>query len=285
MSVRSSRPPTCAGPTVLTSAWHSPQRSSRNVNAASTSPVSSRSHSSPMASSAPAASSSSSASRRCARRAREHRDPAPLGGEQLGGGAPHAARARRRRPRPGPRARDPSALRQPASWPARCAARERLAGGAARRARPTAATRPAANTSRTSSAPACGPVDEAAGARVRAWRRAGTRTARRRGSSGSRRARRRGGSWRPSRARDGRRAGARAGSARRGPTRACRGRRRDRRRALRSKFVITSTHRANTSSAARWASRERGRDGRRPRRRRPPATSAQPRAGRGRGGP
>ena len=63
-SVRSSRPPTCAGPTVLTSAWHSPHRSSRNVNAASTSPVSRRSHSRPMASSAPAARSSSSASRR-----------------------------------------------------------------------------------------------------------------------------------------------------------------------------------------------------------------------------
>src|SRR4051812_29945377 len=63
-SVRSSSPPTCAGPTVFTSAWHSPQRSSRNVNAASTSPVSSRLPSSPMAPAAPAAASSSSAPRR-----------------------------------------------------------------------------------------------------------------------------------------------------------------------------------------------------------------------------
>ena len=128
-------------------------------------------------------------------------------------------------------------------------------------------------------------VDEPAGARRRAWRRAATRTAPRRGSSGSRRARRRGGSSPPSRARGGRRGGARAGSARRGPTRACRGRRRDRRRGCRSKFVITSTQRANTSSAARRASARRGRERRRPRRRSTPATSREPARIARRGGP
>ena len=119
-SVRSSRPPTCAGPTVFTSAWHSPHRSSRNVNAASTSPVSRRSHSSPMASSAPAARSSSSASRRWlgVRASTATRAPSVASSSAVARPTPAGAARDDRGAAPSPR----SIRWVDSSWRARCSA-------------------------------------------------------------------------------------------------------------------------------------------------------------------